>query len=578
MNMDKAQIAGALDEIASLLELLGENPFKVRAHHNAARAVETLAGDLGALVKDKTLTDVRGIGAHIAAKIETLFTTGALPELDDLRARVPKGVLEMLTIPGLGPKRVKIIWEKLGAATLGELAYACNENRLVALEGFGAKTQEKILKGIEAHAAYISKFLYPQAREAAETLLDHITKSGAAPQAGIAGSTRRGKEVIGDIDLLAATTKPEKVMELFTGAPGVAEVLSHGPTKSSVRLDSGMQADLRVVAPAEYPYALMHFTGSKEHNTAMRLRAKERGLKLNEYGLFKGSTIIPCKSEKDVYKALNLGYIPPELRENTGEIEQAALGPLPRLVELADLKGIFHCHTNYSDGVESIETMAREAMARGYTYLGISDHSRTASYAGGLDVDRLKRQGEEIDRLNGKLKGFTIFKGVESDILPDGSLDYPAKVLDTLDFVVASVHSAFWNDRARMTERIIKAMENPYTTMLGHPTGRLLLAREGYPVDMRKVIDASAAHGVIIELNANPHRLDIDWREMAAARAAGVKIAINPDAHRIPGLDHVAYGVMIARKGGLTKENVFNTMTAKAAAAALKARRSRKGV
>ena len=575
--MDKAQIAGALDEIASLLELLGENPFKVRAHRNAARAVETLAGDLAALIANKNLTDVRGIGAHIAAKIETLFTTGALPELDQLRARVPRGVLEMLTLPGLGPKRVKIIWDKLGAATLGELAYACNENRLVALEGFGAKTQEKILKGIETHKAYIAKFLYPQAREAAEALLERIKKSGAAPRAQIAGSTRRGKEVIGDIDLLAASTKPEKVMDSFVTAPGVAEILSRGATKSSIRLDSGMQADLRVVTPDEYPYALLYFTGGKEHNTAMRQRAKERGLKLNEYGLFKSAARIPCESEEDVFRALGLAFIPPELRENTGEIELAARGPLPRLVELSDLKGIFHCHSNYSDGVESIETMAREAMARGYTYLGISDHSRSAHYAGGLDVDRLKRQGEEIDRLNAKLKGITIFKGVESDILPDGSLDYPPKVLESLDFVVASVHSAFWNDRARMTERIIKAVENPCATMLGHPTGRLLLAREGYPVDMARIIEACAKHGVIMELNANPHRLDIDWREIGAAKAAGVKIAISPDAHRIPGLDHVAYGVMIARKGGLLKEDIFNTMPVKDVAAELKTRRSRKG-
>lgn len=569
-NMDKAEIAAALNRIGDILELLGENPFKVRAHHNAARAVETLGADIAEVAEAGELTAVKGIGKHIAEKIEAFINTGSIPELEELEAKIPPGIFEILKIPGLGPKKVKAIWDNLGVTTVGELEYACNENRLVELSGFGAKSQDKILRGIETLKKYSDRFLLPDAITQSQTVLEHVKGGKAVIRAQVAGSARRAKEVIKDVDIIASSNDPGKVMDHFVAAPGVVDVIAHGETKSTIRLESGITVDLRVVSDAQFPYALHHFTGSREHNTAMRSLAKSRGLKMNEYGLFKtDGELVKVADEEGLFEALGLAHIPPERRENIGEIEAAAKGATPPLVTADDVRGVFHCHTDYSDGTETLEKMAGACRERGYGYLGIADHSRSAHYAGGLSVDDLKRQSDHIDRVNEKMKWFRVFKGVESDILPGGELDYPDKVLDKLEFVVASVHSGFHDDADKMTERIVRAIENPHTTMLGHPTGRLLLAREGYPVDMDAIIEACARHNVIIELNANPHRLDIDWRHIGAAKRAGVKISINPDAHRIPGLDHVSYGVMIARKGGLEPEDVFNTLGTDEAAAAL---------
>lgn len=573
--MDKQEIAAALYELGEILELTGENPFKVRAHINAARAVEALPEDLDELIAGDRLTEIKGIGEKIAEKIKTLRQTGVLPELEELHSKVPSGLIEMLKIPGLGPKKVKAIWDELGITTIGELQYACNENRLVELPGFGPKSQENILKGIDTVKKFAGRRLLPEAMEAAEDLIEWVRKEKAIIRAEVAGSVRRSKETVKDIDIVSSSKNPKKVMEHFVKAPNVIDVISHGETKSSVRLKSGFPADLRVVSDKEYPFALHHFTGSREHNTQMRSLAKSKGLKMNEYGLFKGEKLIPCKDEEEIFKKLGLSYIPPELREGLGEIEDAAEGPIPELIEPGDIKGILHVHTEYSDGTDTVEEMAKACKQRGYSYLGISDHSKTAAYAGGLSADELKKQGEEIDKVNEKLRGFKVFKGIESDILADGGLDYPDKVLEKLDFVIASVHSGFTMDEKKMTARIVKAIENPYTTMLGHPTGRLLLARDGYHVDMEKVIEACAANGVIIELNANPHRLDIDWRWIKRAKEAGVIISINPDAHRTGGLDHVLFGVLAARKGGLVKDDVLNTKTAAQAEKALRARRDK---
>lgn len=559
--MNKAEIASVLSEIGMILDLLGENPFKVRAHSKAARAIETLTEDIGALADAGELTAIKGVGKQIAAKIEIMLNTGALPELDELKAKVPDGVFDMLKIPGVGPKKVKTLWHKLGATSIGELEYACNENRLKELDGFGAKSQEKILKGIETLRAFAVLSLLPDALAAADLILDHLKKEKSITGLGLAGSVGRRNEVVKVVDIVSASASPEKVMGHFVKAPGVVEVISKGETKSALRLASGARIDIRVVSKEEFPYALHHFTGSKEHNAAMSQRAKSMGLEMNQYGLFDKGELVKCEDETDIYQALGLNFIPAERRENIGEIEEAQNQSAKALIEMEDIAGVIHCHTDYSDGLETVETMAEACVARGYKYLGVSDHSRSAGYAGGLTIDDLKRQSDHIDQVNEKTPGFHIFKGVESDILTDGKLDYPDKVLERLDFVIASVHSGFNLDEEKMTERIINAVKHPLTTMLGHPTGRLLLAREGYRVNMSRVIEACSQTGAIIELNANPHRLDIDWRHIGEALKAGVKISVNADAHRMPGLDHMKYGVMIARKGGCGKEDVFNTQS-----------------
>ncbi len=558
--MDKAEIASRLHEVGELLEILGENPFKIRAHYNAARVIESLDEDIQSLIDAGQLTSIKGIGKGIADKIVELYNTGELKELAELHSRTPDGVIEILKIPGLGPKKVRTIWEKLGVTTIGELEYACNENRLMELQGFGARSQANILKGIEVVRKFAGRRLLPEGLKAAEATLEWIVKEKSVIRASIAGSARRARETVKDVDIVASSNSPEKVMARFVKMDEVADVIGHGSTKSSVRLGSGMQVDLRVVTDEQYPFALHHFTGSREHNTLIRGLARARGMKLNEYRLSKGEKLIPCKSEEEIFAAMGLAHIPPELREGLGEIDDAASSIEPELVEPKDIKGIFHCHTTYSDGLETVEAMANACKEMGYEYLGVSDHSQSAPYAGGMSEATLLKQIDEIDGLNEKLKGFRLFKGVESDILTDGSLDYSDKILGKLDFVIASIHSGFHMDEKKMTQRIVKAIENPNTAMLGHPTGRLLLSREGYPVDMGKVIKSCAKHGVIIEINANPHRLDIDWRQIRGARMEGAQVCVNPDAHRIAGLDHTKYGVMIARKGGCEKKDVFNTL------------------
>ena len=526
------------------------------------------------MIKEKKLKEIKGIGEAIAGKIEEYVETGRMTYFEELKQAVPESLLELLQIPNLGPKKIKVLFDDLGITNVGELEYACKENRLVSLPGFGEKTQEKILRGIEFVKRHKGEYLvgevYPLAYDIKEKL--QAVAKGSAVE--VCGSIRRRKEIVRDIDILVGGGDSQSITSFFTSLPEVEEVLVSGETKTSCRLKSGIEADLRIVSKEEFPYALMYFTGSKEHNVRLRGIAKKKGFKLNEYGLFDGEKLITLKSEEEIYHMLGLGYVVPELREDTGEIEAAEQGELPRLVEMSDIKGTFHVHTEFSDGIDSIEKIVQTAKRLEFTYIGISDHSKSAYYAGGLKVEDLYRQWEIIDTLNARETDFHIFKGIESDILPDGSLDYDEDILERFDFVIGSIHSSFHLKKDEQEARIIKAMENPYMTILGHPTGRLLLSRDGYDIDMRTIIDAAARTGTIIELNASPYRLDIDWRYMKYAKEKGVMISINPDAHAAAGLAEIFYGIGIARKGWQEKKDILNTRTAAEIADLLKQRTS----
>ncbi|MCI0708370.1 MAG: DNA polymerase/3'-5' exonuclease PolX [Ignavibacteriae bacterium] len=571
--MDKKQVAEILEEMGTLFELKGENPFKCRAFHNASRVVEALTEDLNTLVQTGGIRKVKGIGEHLAELITELATSGKAKEYDKLKSSLPAGLLEMVRIQGLGPKRVKILYDKLKIKSIAELKKACEQHKLAKLEGFGEKTEENILKGIELLSKTSDKHLYPKAKESAEKILETIQNLKEVKRSEIAGSLRRRKEVIGDIDIVVSAEQKhrKKIFDAFTSHKEVQDIIARGETKSSVVLKSGINCDLRIVEDNEFPFALNYFTGSKEHNVEMRSLANKFGWTLNEYDLAiiegkgkkKPKAPPKCKDEADIYKALGLTYVPPEMRENMGEIEASAKKAIPTLLELKDLHGTFHCHTTYSDGSNSLQEMAAAAQKMGWEYLGIADHSKIAAYAGGLSPEKVKKQHKEIDKLNGTFKGFRIFKGSEVDILPDGSLDFPDKVLEWFDYVVVSIHSKFKMTEAEATKRIIKAIKNKYVTILGHPTGRLLLQRDGYPVNMTDVINAASDYGKSIEINSHPFRLDIDWRLVKYAKDKGVRICINPDAHNTDGLKDVQYGVGIARKGWLEAKNVVNAWTTK---------------
>jgi DNA polymerase (family 10) len=560
MPMKKEEVSAILEEIGFLLELKGENPFKVRAYYNAARAIKGLEGSLEEVVKQGELRRIKGIGEALNKKISELVTTGSLPYYEELKATVPAGLREMVRIPQLGPKKVKALYERLRITTIGELEYACQENRLKDLPGFGAKTQENILQGIEVLKRYRGRFLYGDVASLAEAFTRSIAGVKGVLKVSLAGSMRRRNEVVKDIDLVVAARAGGAIGEGLIVLPQIEEVLAQGETEIRVRLASGIPADIRLVSLKEFPFALHHLTGSKEHNIALRGRAKKLGMKINEYGLFAGERSIPCQGEEEIYRALGLSFIPPELREGRGEVEAAAEGRLPDLVDAGEIKGAFHVHTASSDGSNTISSLSMEAQRLGLSYLGITDHSRSAAYAGGLSEGAVKRQREEIDKINYTSQGFRIFKGIEAEILPDGSLDYGDKVLAGFDFVIGAIHSHFQMGEKEMTKRIIHAMETRRLTMLAHPTGRLLLAREPYQLNMEEVIKAASRLGVVLELNANPHRLDLDWRWLKYAKDHGTKISINPDAHNLQGLQDFLIGVGIARKGWLESRDVINTM------------------
>jgi len=561
-KMNAQEIAGALEEMAEIMEITGENPFKIRAYHNAAHVVDGLT-NLDHLVADEELVKVPGIGKALAEHIAALYKKGHFPEYVQLRKSVPAGVLDMLRIPGVGPKKVKVIWKDMEITSISLLKLACERGGLAKIKGFGEKTAQKILQGIQFIQQHQDQHLYSDALAVAAPILAFLKKHPKVKRVELGGSLRRCKEVVKDIDLVASSSDAKKVMADFVKMPGVESVINHGDTKSSVIIKPGIQVDCRVVSDKEFPYALHHFTGSKEHNVALRTRAKAAGYKISEYGLFKegkgGETLIPCKDETEFFKKLGLEYIPPEMRENMGEIEAAEKDKLPKLIELKDLTGFFHCHTTASDGKATLDEMVAGAKARGYGYIGISDHSQSAVYAGGLKPAELKKQWAEIDAINKKQKAIYVFKGTESDIHVDGALDYPDAILKNFDFVVASIHGNFNQDMKTATARVCKAISHPACRILGHPTGRLLLAREGLPLDFEQVIDCAVKHDVAIEINANPHRLDMDWRHSFYAHKKRLKIVISPDAHSVAGIDDLQYGINVARKGWWTKADVINT-------------------
>jgi DNA polymerase (family 10) len=557
--LDRAAIADILDECGTLLELKGENPFRANAYHNAARAVLQLEGSIEERLADGTLGQAKGIGSTMVEKIDELVRTGTLAFHQKLREEVPAGLLAMMRINGFGPKRIKTVYDSLGVDTIDQLREACEDGRVASLKGFGKKSTAKILEGIQFLDRTGRRLLLPVARALAGRLIEQLKLRPDVEAIEPCGSLRRGKETIGDLDLLVASRNAAGVMTAFTSLPDVAQVIGSGPTKTSVLLAAGPQADLRVVTPEQFPFALHYFTGSKEHNVAMRARAQDEfSLKLNEYELA-GPNPPVCKTEADIFEALGLAYVPPELREDTGEIEAALRGDIPTLVINEDITGVFHCHTHDSDGHASLEEMARACQARGYKYLGIADHSKSAFYANGLSPERVRRQGQAIDQLNKEMHPFRIFKGIESDILADGSLDYDDQTLALFDYVVASVHQPMNMSEEQMTRRVIRAVSHPSCTMLGHPTGRLLLQRDPYPIDIDAVLKACAQHGTMVEINANPHRLDLDWIFCKQAKALGVRLVINPDAHATDGFDDVPFGVITARRGWLTKADIFNT-------------------
>ena len=590
--MTKEEIASALEQIATLLELKNENPFKIRAYTNAARALETFGGNVSNLQDEEALEKIPGIGKSIAGKIKELAATGSLKFLDELRTEFPAGILELFSLPNLGPKKIKALYDKLQISSVEQLLKACESGRIAELPGFGETTQQKLCDAIARRAAHAGSFQFGQIAAEAETLRADLAAHPDALHVDVAGSYRRRKEIVHDVDLLAATKKPEAITKFFVGHPLVESIIAQGPTKSSVRLRSGVQSDLRVVSAAEFPFALAYFTGNKEHNIEMRSRALKRGWTLNEYRLaplppdpkkvragkaVRSTKKIPrIRDEADLYRAVDLDFIPPELRENCGEFDAAESHTLPQLIEKKDLRGTFHCHTLASDGHNSIEEMAEAARSLGLEYLGIADHSRSSIQAHGIDEAKLRAQLAAIRKLNKKFDGFRLFAGVECDILRDGSLDFPDAILSELDYVVVSVHSVFNLSEADMTKRVIRAMENPFVTMLAHPTGRLLLKRDPYQIDIPAILEAAARTGTWIELNAAPKRLDLDWRWWPLAKQKGVKCVINPDAHRTERLQDLWFGIGIARKGWLTKSDVMNCMPLNKIDNALRAKREKK--
>jgi DNA polymerase (family 10) len=567
--MDKDKVAEVLVEIGVLLELKGENPFKTRAYGNGARALEALGEPLEKLVAEKRLGEIKGIGEALEQKITELVETGRLKYYEDLKASIPPGLVEMLGISGLGPKKIQALNKQLGVDSIEKLEAACRAGKVADLDGFGEKTQTNLLEAIALKRTYASKHLLSDALRVAGPLLDSLREHPAVIRCSTAGSLRRSKEVIGDVDLLASSKKPAQVIEFFASQPGIVKVQAKGETKASVILEGGIQCDLRVVSDAEFPFALAYFTGSKEHNIVMRQRAIQRGLRLNEYGLFQSQEetrdpklLVPCKTEEEIFAKLDLPYVEPEIREDHGEFSAAEKNALPKLVEWTQLKGALHNHSNWSDGHNTLEEIAAYMEDLGLAYWAITDHSKSSFQANGLDAKRLREQISEIKKLNEKLatqgSAFRLLTGSEVDILKDG-LDFNDEVLAELEVVVASLHVPS-NSEAENTRRLIRAAENPFVHLLAHPTGRLLLEREPYPVNIHAVIDACAATGTWIELNCNPYRFDLDWRHWPYAKSKGVKCVINPDAHRNIHAGFLRLGAGMARKGWLTPGDVMNTL------------------
>jgi DNA polymerase (family X) len=564
VGMNNAQIADAFDLIADLLEIQGANAFRVRAYRRGARVVREWPEALARVASDEPgrLTTIEGIGRDLADKIVSLSTTGSVPLLEELRAQVPSSVLELMRIPSLGPKKAAILHRELGINTLDDLRAACQAHRLRELKGFGAKTEETIAAGIELAASANERIYWAKADEYAKDLIEHLSSVSTIERITLAGSYRRGRDTVADLDILAVAAEATAAMDRLGEFAG-AEVIGRGGTKMSVRLSDGLQVDLRVVPAESFGAALQYFTGSKEHNVVLRGLAKNRGLKINEYGLFQvtpeGEVYLAGRTEEEIYASLDLPTFPPEIREARFEFAWAAAGPLPRLVELADLRGDLHMHTTATDGRATLEEMVAAARQRGFAYIAITDHSKRVSMANGLDEPRLLAQWAEIDRMNATLTDLRILKGVEVDILERGGLDLADDCLCQADWVVASVHYGQNQPREQITARIIGALENPNVSAIAHPTGRLINRRAPYEVDLEAVFKAAAAHGKCLELNANPARLDLDDLASAAAKAHGIPIVISSDSHSAEGFDVLRYGILQARRAGLRPEDVLNT-------------------
>ena len=562
--LDKFAIAKALREVGLLLEVKGENPFKVRAYESGARALEDLPGDLAAVVAAGRLTETRGIGEALAKKIAELHRTGRLALLEELRAELPPGVLDLLQIPDLGPKKIAVLRAALGIAGVEDLKAACLSGRVRAVKGFGERSEQKILEGIRRWEARDARLLLSVALEGAEPLLAHLRASPQVQRADVAGSLRRWKETVGDLDLVAASDHPAALADHLAAHPPVAEVMARGEAGSRVRLASGLQVDLRVAPAAGYPALLHHLTGSKAHHVRLRGLARDRGYTLSEWGLVRlaDGQPVPLGEEADVYRALGMQWVPPELREDQGEVEAALEGRLPEdLVRAEDVRGMVHCHTQYSDGRASIEEMALAAEAMGMEYLTITDHSPSAAYAGGVRLDRLERQWEEIERVQERVR-VRLLRGTESDILEDGSLDYPDAVLERMDVVIASIHSRMKMGEEEMTRRLVRAMRLPLFKIWGHASGRLLGEREPYACRVEEVLDAIATSRAAVEVNGDPHRLDLEPRWIRLARERCIRFVVSTDAHAVAGLQNLRFAVATARRGWLRRAEVLNTLDA----------------
>jgi DNA polymerase (family 10) len=566
--MTNAHIADAFDLLGDILDFQGANPFRVRAYRNSARTIRDYPQPLAAMVElgKEKLIEIDGIGDDLAAKIITLVQTGSIPQLEELKAQVPESVLALLRIPGVGPKKAAALHKQLGIKTLAELKTACETGQVRTLKGFGEKTEQLILQGMTIAETASERMYWATADQVVQDLREHLQKCKAIEQLEFAGSYRRGKETVGDLDILVVSTKVDEVMDCLAAYPEVSTILARGETKMSVRIASGLQIDLRVVPAESFGAALQYFTGSKEHNVILRGMAKDQGLKISEWGVFRvdgeKETRIAGATEKEVYDTLDMPVFPPELREGRREFEWAAAGKLPHLITTDDIRGDLHMHTSATDGSATIEEMVAAARERGLAYIAITDHSQRVSMARGLTPERLLAQWAEIDRIRETLpKGFTLLKGIECDILEKGGMDLPDDVLAQADWVIASVHYGQKQPRQQITERILGAIENPHVSMVAHPTGRLINRRDAYEVDLEAVFAAAKKHGKLVELNANPMRLDLNDVYCAAAKQHGIPIVINTDAHSPDGLDVLRYGILQARRAGLTKQDVANTRT-----------------
>ena len=566
--MTKNDVANALAEIGTLLELAGESDFRTRAYHNGSRILKQFTGDFDELVRAGSLGKINGIGDALADKITTLVETGSLNYLDDLRKKTPAGLIELLRIQGLGPKKAKTLYDELNVDSIDKLKSAIENGNVAKLKGFGAKTASKLLEGITFLGSVADRVRWSDASIIVAAVEDSLYESRPVPDFTICGSFRRCRETVKDIDIVVPSNDSTPIMDNFVTMYEVVRVIARGPTKSSVVVQIERQSrtlvlnvDLRVVTPEQFPFAVLHFTGSKNHNIELRRLANDRGWTLNEYGLTQndGSLVPgPFPDETSIYNALGLPFIPPEMREATGETE---LTTIPTLVNLDQLQGAFHNHTTASDGKGTLLEMATAAQKLGWKYLGIADHSQSLTVANGLTPDRIRKQWAEIDMLNKKLKGLHIFKGTECDILTDGSLDFDDDLLQGFDYVVGSVHTNFGLSETEQTQRVCKALSHPALTMLGHATGRLLLRREGFKIDLEAVLQAALKHGKMIEINAQPDRLDLDWVWVKRAKELGVMLVINPDAHSPDDLSKVRFGINVARRGWLTAAEVFNTQS-----------------